>query len=189
MQVSPQLNFHGVPRSEWIETYLLERLAKLDRSSGGMTSCRVTLALEQSSHRQGNLYSMLVEVRMPPQHDLAAKKQKKIKDMSAELPSLINQGFTALERQMKKTNALRRREDKGDASEPHGMVEKLFADGYGFIRAVDDDRQYYFHRNSVLHDDFDSLAVGTEVRFHPGDGEEGPKASSVQIVSKLGPAK
>jgi cold shock CspA family protein len=43
----------------------------------------------------------------------------------------------------------------------------------------------YFHRNSVLHGDFERLAVGTEVRFTPQDGDEGPQASSVQIVSKL----
>ena len=44
----------------------------------------------------------------------------------------------------------------------------------------------YFHRNSVLHDDFERLAVGTEVRFTPQDGDEGPQASSVQIIGKPG---
>ena len=67
------------------------------------------------------------------------------------------------------------------------MVEKLFADeGYGFIRTLDGARQFYFHRNSVLHDDFGRLSVGTEVRFNPQAGEEGPQASSVQIVAKPG---
>jgi cold shock CspA family protein len=42
----------------------------------------------------------------------------------------------------------------------------------------------YFHRNSVLHDDFERLAIGTEVRFTPQDGDDGPRASSVQIVAK-----
>jgi cold shock CspA family protein/ribosome-associated translation inhibitor RaiA len=186
MQVAPQLIFHDVDRSDWIESYVTGRLAKLDRLAGGVTSCRATLAREQSSHQQGNLYSVLVEVRIPPQHDLAARKQKKIKDMQAQLPALINQAFGAIERQLKKTIERRRYDEKAHQGEPHGMVEKLFAEGYGFIRALDDDRQYYFHRNSVLHGDFENLAVGTEVRFNPETGEEGPQASSVQIVSKLG---
>jgi cold shock CspA family protein/ribosome-associated translation inhibitor RaiA len=186
MQVTPQLIFHDVARSDWIEAYVLERLVKLDRLAGGITSCRATLAREQSSQHQGNLYSVMVEVRIPPQHDLAAKKQKKIKDMPTQLPTLINQAFGALERQLKKTAERRRYEEKTHQSEPHGMVEKLFSEGYGFIRALDDDRQYYFHRNSVLHADFDSLAVGTEVRFSPEVGEKGPQASTVQIVSKVG---
>jgi len=64
----------------------------------------------------------------------------------------------------------------------HGIVEKLFDEGYGFLRALDDDRQVYFHRNSVLHDDFERLAIGTEVRFTPREGDDGPQASSVQVV-------
>jgi cold shock CspA family protein len=69
------------------------------------------------------------------------------------------------------------------------MVEKLFPEeGYGFIRTIGDDQQIYFHRNSVLHDDFDRLGVGTEVRFAAEQGEEGPQASSVQMVGKPGVA-
>jgi cold shock CspA family protein len=132
----------------------------------------------------------MVEVRVPPQHDLAAKKQLDIRDMSVQLPALINQAFVAVERQLKKTVARRRGEEKTHASEPHGMVEKVFAgDGYGFIRAIADDRQYYFHRNSVLHGGFEKLAVGTEVRFNPEDGEKGLQASSVQIVGKPGSSR
>ena len=52
------------------------------------------------------------------------------------------------------------------------------------IRTIDDDRQFYFHRNSVLHDDFDNLTVGTEVRFTPELGDQGPQASSVQVVAR-----
>lgn len=186
MQTVPQVIFHNVDRSPWVEEYVVERLQKLDRLAGGITSCRVTLKREQSSHHQGNLYSALVEVRTPPQHDLTAKKQKTLRDMSAQLPALINHAFAAIERQLKKTAQLRRHEESGHQSESLGIVDKLLADGYGFIRALRDNQQYCFHRNSVLHDDFESLSVGAEVRFSPEDGENGLQASTVQIVSKLG---
>jgi ribosome-associated translation inhibitor RaiA len=107
MQAAPQLIFHGVARSPWIETYVIERLQKLERL-GRITFCRVTLSREQSSHHQGNLYSVMVEVRLPPQHDLAGKKQRRIGEMAAQLPALINQGFAAIERQLKKTIGRRR---------------------------------------------------------------------------------
>jgi cold shock CspA family protein len=80
--------------------------------------------------------------------------------------------------------ALRRGEEKAHDGQPHGLVEKLFAEGYGFIRAADDHRQVYFHRNSMLHGDFERLAVGTEVRFSPEEGDHGLQASSVQVVGK-----
>jgi ribosomal subunit interface protein len=184
--ITPEIIFHDVDRSEWVENYIAERMQKLERFAQGITRCHVTLSQEQGKHKKGNRYSVMVEVRMPPQHDLAIKKQKEIRDMPAQLPALINLAFGAIERQLKKTAALRRYEEKRHDGQPHAIVEKLFGEGYGFLRALEDDRQIYFHRNSVLHGDFERLAIGTEVRFTPQDGEDGPQASSVQIVAKPG---
>lgn len=187
MQVAPQIIFHDLDRSEWVETYIAERLGRLEKFAAGITSCRVTLAQEAASHQKGNRYSALVEVRVPPQHDLAVKKQKEIHDMPTQLPALINLAFGAIERQLKRTAELRRNEEKNhqNADQPHGLVERVNEEeGYGFLRATDDNRQFYFHRNSVLHGDFDRLSVGTEVRFSPEEGDKGPQASSVQVVAR-----
>jgi cold shock CspA family protein/ribosome-associated translation inhibitor RaiA len=188
MQTAPEIIFHDVDRSAWVENYIQERLQRLDKFAEGITSCRVSLTQDQASHQKGNRYSVLVEVRTPPNHDLAAKKAKVIHDMQTQLPALINLAFGAIERQLKKTAQLRRgegqvRELRRDG-QPHGIVEKLFDEGYGFLREIGEDRQIYFHRNSVLHGDFERLAIGTEVRFTPQEGENGPQASSVQIVAR-----
>jgi ribosome-associated translation inhibitor RaiA len=103
MQVAPEIKFHDVDRSEWVETYIRERLDHLERMGNGITSAHVTLTQEQASNHKGNQYSLMVEVRMPPHKDLAAKKQKVIQKMDTQLPALINQAFTAIERQVKKT--------------------------------------------------------------------------------------
>ena len=182
--IAPEIIFHDVDRSQWVEDYVTERLQKLERFAQGITRCRVTLSQEASKHNKGNRYGVMVEVHVPPQHDLAVKKQKEIRDMLTQLPALINLAFGALERQLKKMAALRRGDEKTHDGQPHGLVEKLFAEGYGFIRAADDNRQVYFHRNSVLHGDFERLAVGTEVRFSPEEGDHGLQASSVQVVGK-----
>jgi len=187
MRVAPQIIFHDVDRSPWVEEYIAERMAHLERFAQDITRCHVTLSQEQSSQRKGNRYSVMVEVRVPLHHDLAVKKQKVIRDMHTQLPAIINEAFGAIETQLKRTVARRRGDAKQNNGQPHGMVEKLFAEeGYGFLRAVEDDRQFYFHRNSVRHDDFDRLTVGTEVRFAAEQGEEGPQASSVQVVSRPG---
>ena len=183
----PEIVFNDVDRSEWIEKYVFDRLRKLERFAQGITRCRVTLKQEQASHRKGNVYSVTVEARIPPQHDLVATKQKEIVDMPEQLMALINATFGAIERQVKKTAALRRNEPRLHAADGqlHGIVEKLFADeGYGFLRTLEENRQVYFHRNSVLNGDFDRLAVGTEVRFSEEEGDEGPQASSLHIVAK-----
>jgi cold shock CspA family protein/ribosome-associated translation inhibitor RaiA len=187
MQIAPEIVYHDVERSEWVESYVLERMRRLDKFAQGITRCHVTLTREQGSRQKGNRYSVMVEVRVPPQHNLAIKKEKEIREMRTQLPAVINLAFAAIERLLKKTAELRRYATKDHNDEqPHGIVEQLRADGYGFIRTVDDNRQFYFHRNSVLHDDFERLAVGTEVRFSAEEGEQGPQASSVQIVGKPG---
>jgi cold shock CspA family protein len=185
MQVAPEVIFKGFDRTAWVEGYVAERLEHLEKFSPDITSCHVTLAREQSSHRKGNRYSVMVEVRLPRQHDLAVRKQKDIRDMDTQLPAVINQAFGAIEKQLKKTVALRRHDEKSHGSQPRGIVEKVFADeGYGFIRTLEEDRQLYFHRNSVLHDDFEHLAIGMEVRFTPEQGEQGPQATSIQVLGK-----
>jgi ribosome-associated translation inhibitor RaiA len=111
MQITPEIIFHDVDRSQWIEDYVAERLGRLERFAGGITRCRVSLTQEVASHTKGNRYSVMVEVRLPPNHDLAAKKQKVVRAMPTELTALINQAFGAIESQVKKTAQLRR----GDA--------------------------------------------------------------------------
>ena len=184
MQVAPEVIFRDVERTAWVEDFVAERLGHLEKFSPEITRCHVTLAREQGSHKKGNRYSVMVEVRMPRQHDLAVRKQKQIHDMQTQLPAVINEAFGAIEKQLKKTKALRRHEEKTRNSEPRGLVAKLFAEeGYGFIQTLDGTQELYFHRNSVLHDDFDRLAIGAEVRFAPEEGEDGPQASSVQLVA------
>jgi cold shock CspA family protein/ribosome-associated translation inhibitor RaiA len=182
MQIAPEIIFHDVDRSEWVENYIVERLGRLDKFAEGITRCHVTLAQEVASHSKGNRYSVMVEVRLPPNHDLAAKKQKVVREMHTQLPALINQAFGAIETQLKKTAQLRRAEMKTHDGEPRGLVASLNPEGFGFIRSFDN-QEVYFHRNSVLHGDFERLVVGAEVRFSPEEGEKGLQASSVQVIA------
>jgi len=112
MQVAPEVIFKGVHRSLWVANYIAQRLAHLEKFAHDITSCHVTLGREQSSHRKGNRYSVMVEVRVPRQHDLAVRKQKQIRDMRTQLPAIINEAFGAIETQLKRTMARRRHEGK-----------------------------------------------------------------------------
>src|SRR5262245_12812144 len=108
MQSAPEIIFHDVERSERIERHIIERLERVERYAEGITRCHVTLTREVASHSKGNRYSVMVEVRLPPNHDLAARKQKVVHHMRSELPALINEAFGAIENQVKKTAQLRR---------------------------------------------------------------------------------
>jgi cold shock CspA family protein len=89
-------------------------------------------------------------------------------------------------RNVTKTESQKRRNVKAHP-EARGIVTKLFPEeGYGFLKRPDIEEEVYFHKNSVLHGDFDRLAIGRVVRYALEMGQEGPQASSVQIISKPG---
>ena len=112
MRVAPEVIFKGVRRSAWVANYVGVRMSHLEKFSRDITSCHVTLGREQSSHRKGNRYSVMVEVRLPRHHDLVVRKHKQIHDMQTQLPAVINEAFGAIETQLKRTVARRRHEEK-----------------------------------------------------------------------------
>ena len=112
MQVPAEITFKDVRRSRWVEGYIAERVKHLEKFARDITRCHVTLSREQSSQRKGNRYCVMVEVRVPKQHDLAVRKQKQIQDMQTQLPAVINAAFGAIETQLKRTVARRRHEEK-----------------------------------------------------------------------------
>lgn len=187
MQVPIELSFHGVDHTDWAEEYVRERASRLERYADNIISCRV--AIEQPHHHQhkGSPYRVRVEVTLPPKHDLVATEEPAEVPQQNQLKPVIRGAFEAVERQLAKVDAKRHGEVKHHgAVENRGIVVRVFSEqGFGFLRTPED-REFYFHRNSVLHSDFDRLDVGTEVRFDPEEGDEGPQASSVQIVNKPG---
>jgi cold shock CspA family protein len=70
------------------------------------------------------------------------------------------------------------------APEMHARVTVLVPESDFGRMETPDGRDIYFHRNSLVNADFDDLAVGTELRFVEGAGEEGPQASSVFVVRR-----
>jgi cold shock CspA family protein len=68
----------------------------------------------------------------------------------------------------------------------HGQIVRLLPDrDCGFL-ATADGQEIYFHRNSVADLAFDKLEIGSEVRFVETMGEQGPQASTVALVGRLG---
>jgi cold shock CspA family protein len=70
------------------------------------------------------------------------------------------------------------------APQPEGRVVRLAPEkGQGFVRTRDG-REIPFQRNGVLEPGFDRLRIGASVRFIESVGEQGSRASSVQVVDQ-----
>ena len=59
-------------------------------------------------------------------------------------------------------------------------------EGYGFIETPDD-REIYFHRNSVLNSAFEHLDIGVEVIFSEEAEDKGPRATTIRLAGKHHP--
>ncbi len=103
------------------------------------------------------------------------------------LPTLIRRTFEVAQRELEKEVDRQRGYVKAHAEQQTtAIVESVFPEqDYGFLRSVDGE-QIYFHRNSVIHNHWTSLKVGTGVRYVPQLGEKGLQASTVEVVEKRG---
>ncbi len=189
MEAPPQIEFRDVTRTPDLEALVDEKVAKLEQYCDHITSCRVVVEKPHEHATSGNPYRVRIDVSVPPGHEIVATKDPRDHELHDSLETVIVNAFQAAERQLKELmDRQRGEEDRPPEGERHAIVVKLFPDkGYGFLKAMDADHQVYFHKNAVAEaDDFDDIAVGTEVRYEESLGEMGPQATTVKIISKRG---
>jgi cold shock CspA family protein len=187
LQVPIEISFRDIEKNDFLKELIHTEAAQLERLSDNITSCRVSVEQPQKSQQQGQPYRVRVAVRVPPGHELVATEDPGMGDIRKELQTVIRDTFSSVGKQLQKLNEQQRREIKQHPEQQFkAVIAKIFnKDGYGFLRTVDG-RQIYFHKNSVLHDDWDRLEIGTGVNFNEEMGTDGPRATSVQIVDKPG---
>jgi cold shock protein len=65
-----------------------------------------------------------------------------------------------------------------------GTVKWFNADkGYGFISPDDGSADLFVHHSAILGDGYKTLAESAKVQYEPGQGDKGPQATSVALVS------
>ncbi|MEJ2032976.1 MAG: HPF/RaiA family ribosome-associated protein [Deltaproteobacteria bacterium] len=188
MEVPLEISYRGVNKSDFIDEIIHKQVTKLEKMCTYMVSCRVVIERRQKFQKVGNPFRVRIDVRVPPGHQLVATRDSTEGDLHDKLPTTIRSSFDAMRRQLQELMEKQRGGVKIHPLEQEStaLVTKLFPEeDYGFLRTLDG-RELYFHRNSVLHNDFDRLEIGTGVRFVEELGEEGLQASTVQIVDKPG---
>lgn len=184
MQVPLQIAFEGMEPSPEIEKDVRERAEKLERYSDQIISCRVVVEMPHQRHEIGNLYNVKIHVTMPDKGDIVVARNPEKHHAHEEIGVTLRDAFDAARRQLEDWERKHGGRTKRHETPPHGRVVRIYPEeGYGFI-AASDGREIYFHRNSVAHDAFDKLEEGSEVRFAESIGDEGPQASTVQLIGK-----
>jgi cold shock CspA family protein/ribosome-associated translation inhibitor RaiA len=184
MQVPLEIAFQNCDPSESIRSEVERQAQRLERFFDRITSCRVTVVAPQTRHRKGDLFKIDICIAMPERKDIIVSKTHADAPEHEHVAVAIKDAFSAAQRQIEDAAREMRGEVKPREAEDHGRVTKFIAgENCGFIE-TGDGREIYFHRNSVLNDDFDALSVGSEVRFVAEMGDKGPQASTVRAIGK-----
>jgi ribosomal subunit interface protein len=179
MRIPLQITFRNIAYSAPIETNINEKAAKLERFYDRIMSCRVVVEESQRRRHQGKLYSVRIDITVPGK-ELAVTREE-----NEDAYVAVRDAFDAAVRKLEEHARRRHGDVKTHATRPTGRIIRIFPDSdYGFIKTPDD-REIYFHRNSVLDDiDFKQLKFGTEVTFIEEQGKEGPQAARVAISGR-----
>lgn len=188
MKVPLQVSFRGIHKSDGIENLIREKAEKLERLCDHLMSCRVAVEKPQKHLHSGNPYRVRIDMTVSPGHELVIRREPGKGNMHDPLDVVIRDAFDSATRKLRKTVQQQRRAVKSHPTQDTtAIVHKLFPEaGYGFIRTIESQEEIYFHKNSVLHGDFDRLRTGTGVRHRAEEGNEGLQATSIQIVEKQG---
>lgn len=186
MRVPLELTFGSIARTDDLEALVRREADKLERVCAHMISCRVRIERPQKHQRTGSPYRVRVNVRVPPGHELVARREAGEGGMHEELATVVRQAFGAMQRQLRELTEKQRGGVKThEEQQTTAVIERLLPEkDCGFLRTVDG-RQIYFHRNSILNSEFDDLEVGAGVSFSEAMGEEGPQASMVRVLEDV----
>jgi cold shock CspA family protein len=170
MKTPLQIAFHNLPHSRVIERAIQEAVDRLENSHDRITSCRVIVDKPHRHHKEGNLFQIRIDLKMPGA-EMVIKRESDGSLAYSELSLVIQQAFEEMQAQIEEFVNRRRGFVKTHEELPHARVTRLFTEaGYGFLETLDG-REIFFHRNSVLGSGFSSLDVGTEVSFVEELGE------------------
>jgi len=185
MEVPLEITYRDVDKTDDIEALIRTKTVKLEKICDHIISCRVAVERPHEHQQTGSGFRVRINLRVPPGHDLVVRRESTGGHLHDKLPVILSGAFDAAFRQLKKLVEKQQGQVKfHPEQENEAFVSRLdVARGHGFIKTLEG-RELYFHRNSVLNDDFDRLEIGTGVRFSEAEGEEGPKASTVRITDK-----
>jgi cold shock CspA family protein len=183
MHLPLQITFRHMEPSPALEARIHQLAERLDHYSQEIMRCRVVIEAPHKHHHQGCLYTVHLDITSPSV-EIAVTRDQHDRHAHEDAHIALRDAFRAAERQLEQHVQKLRRETKEHDAVPHGRIRELHPQlDYGRIEASDG-RDVYFHRNSVVNTDFDTLDIGMPVVFAAEMGDDGLQASTVRVEGK-----
>jgi ribosome-associated translation inhibitor RaiA len=100
MNAPVEVHFHGIQKSDAIEQRVRDKVAKLERLSGRMTSCRVVLEATQRSALKPKVYCIKIEIGVPRQRSIVIRHERVGSHASEELTLALREAFEVASRKL-----------------------------------------------------------------------------------------
>ena len=187
MQIPYDVSYRDVDKTDALAGLIDEKVGKLEEVCDHISSCHIAVEKTHDHPKSGSPYRVRLDITVPPGHEIAVVKSPDDGVQYDPVDTVIRSAFDAAVRQLKELNDRQNQHVKTHPEQQiGGIVTKLFPEeGYGFLKSMSSE-DIYFHQNSVLNGEFDRLTVGSGVQFFVTEGEDGPQASTVRLVSKPG---
>jgi ribosome-associated translation inhibitor RaiA len=95
MNTPLEIHFHGIEKSEAVETRVREKVSKLARHFERMTRCRVVLEAPHRSPQRPKVYQVKIEIGMPGRRPIVVSHDREGSHAGEELPLVIRDAFDA----------------------------------------------------------------------------------------------
>lgn len=178
-----EIHFQHMKKSEALEERIRQHAERLDRVHPNIMSCLVHVEKPHRHRSTHEGWKITVEVVVPNHGDITVSKSSDEHAPHDDAYQVVNQAFDAMARRLQKLVDRDRGHVKHHPHEEVTAVIKRLFDDHGFLHTLDG-HDVYFHRNSLVGCPFEELAEGMGVTFSEEEGEMGPQATTVHVVSR-----
>jgi len=176
------ITFRHMDPSPALEARIGELAERLDKFSAQIMHCHVIVEAPPKHQHQGGLFEVRIDLTVPDR-EIAIRRSHPIRHSHEDPYVALRDAFRAARRKLEDYERERRPPAKTHIGPPHGRISELHPQESSGRIETEDGRLIYFHRNSVMGRPFEQLSVGTEVSFTEEQGDLGPQASTVHVVS------
>jgi cold shock CspA family protein len=186
MQTEPEIDFQGIKATPAIEAAIGHHVAQLEERCGRITACRVVVKAPSARHRTSGLYEVHIHLSLPGGREVNVARTPTADERHADVTFAIDDAFKHARRQLQDQVRRAQGQVKQHEARAIGTVVRIDSSGeFGFLESFDG-QEIYFHRNSILDDEFSHLRVGSRVTYAEEMGDKGAQASTVRVMGKHG---
>ena len=99
MQTQAQISFDDIPIDDAVRDAALEHIDQLERFCDRITGCHVVIAQPHRHHREGRLYSVHVDVRVPG-GEIVVNREHHLDHAHEDVFTAIHDAFAAARRRL-----------------------------------------------------------------------------------------